>query len=103
MTSDSAFRTRCGLPLFALAVTLLAPAAMAQVFINEIHYDNTGTDTGEAIEVAGAAGTDLTGWSLVLYNGNGGAPYNTLTLSLTLADQQGGFASALRSGTLPGY
>ena len=38
-------------------------------FINEIHYDNVGTDSGEAIEVAGPAGTDLTGWSLVLYNG----------------------------------
>jgi trimeric autotransporter adhesin len=38
-------------------------------FINEIHYDNTGTDSGEAIEITAAAGTDLTGWSLVLYNG----------------------------------
>ena len=94
MTSDSAFRPRCGLPLFALAVTLFAPAAMAQVFINEIHYDNAGTDTGEAIEVAGAAGTDLTGWSLVLYNGSNGAVYNTIALSGTLADQQGGFGTA---------
>ena len=49
-----------------------AQAAPTSVFINEIHYDNTGTDAGEAIEVAGPAGTDLTGWSLVLYNGNGG-------------------------------
>lgn len=35
------------------------------VFINEIHYDNAGTDTGEAIEIAGPAGTDLTGWRSV--------------------------------------
>ncbi|MGZ7145021.1 hypothetical protein ACXWOO_11675, partial [Streptococcus pyogenes] len=27
--------------------------AQTSVFINEIHYDNSGTDTGEAIEVAG--------------------------------------------------
>lgn len=58
MTSDSAFRPRCGLPLFALAVTLFAPAAMAQVFINEIHYDNAGTDTGEAIDACGNRATD---------------------------------------------
>lgn len=41
----------------------------ATVFINEIHYDNTGTDSGEAIEIAGPAGTDLSGWRIVRYNG----------------------------------
>jgi hypothetical protein len=41
----------------------------ADVFINEIHYDNNGIDANEAIEIAGPAGTDLSGWSLVLYNG----------------------------------
>ena len=52
------------------------PAAAAiSVFINEIHYDNTGTDAGEAIEIAGPAGTNLAGWSIVLYNGAGGASY----------------------------
>jgi hypothetical protein len=35
------------------------------VFINEIHYDNTGTDVGEAVEIAGYAGIDLTGWSII--------------------------------------
>ncbi|MEP1096428.1 MAG: DUF5689 domain-containing protein [Cyclobacteriaceae bacterium] len=63
------------------------------LFINEIHYDNASTDTGEGIEVAGAAGLDLTGWSLVLYNGNGGTAYNTVNLSGTLPDQQGGLGT----------
>jgi hypothetical protein len=45
------------------------------VFINEIHYDNTGTDVGEGVEIAGTAGTDLTGWSIIPYNGNGGVSY----------------------------
>lgn len=62
-------------------------------WINEFHYDNAGTDLGEFIEVAGAAGTDLTGWSLVLYNGNDGAAYATLSLSGTIADQQNGFGT----------
>jgi hypothetical protein len=28
------------------------------VFINEIHYDNTGTDVGEGVEIAGTDGQD---------------------------------------------
>nr|WP_280740575.1 Calx-beta domain-containing protein [Sphingomonas kaistensis] len=63
----------------------------ANVFINEINYDPAGTDTGEFIEVAGVAGTDLTGWSLVLYNGNGGGVYGTVNLSGTLSDTANGF------------
>ncbi len=63
------------------------------IFINEIHYDNTGTDAGEAIEVAGPAGIDLTGWSLVLYNGANGLAYATTALSGTIPDQQGGFGT----------
>lgn len=66
---------------------------MTNVFINEIHYDNDGTDTGEAIEIAGPAGTDLTGWDVVLYNGNGGAVYDSDPLSGTIADQENGFGT----------
>ncbi|MCG6963189.1 MAG: lamin tail domain-containing protein [Acidobacteria bacterium] len=76
--------------LLVCAVTVPV-AAQTTVFINEIHYDNTSTDVGEAIEIAGPAGTDLSGWSLVLYNGNGGAVYNTTVLSGTIADLCGGF------------
>jgi endonuclease/exonuclease/phosphatase family metal-dependent hydrolase len=80
----------------SLPVLLLAQAASAQVFINEIHYDNSGTDTGEAIEVAAAAGTDLTGWTIVLYNGSTGVVYgSTSNLSGIVADQQGGFGTAV--------
>src|SRR5262249_12095034 len=43
--------------------------------------------------IAGAAGTDLTGYSLVLYNGNGGASYNTKSLSGIIANQQNGFGT----------
>ncbi|MCA9051256.1 MAG: hypothetical protein KDA89_21110, partial [Planctomycetaceae bacterium] len=60
-------------------------------FINEIHYDNSGADTGEAVEIAGAAGTDLTGWTLVFYNGADGTLYRTENLSETLADLGSGF------------
>ena len=61
------------------------------VWINEFHYDNASTDVGEFIEVAGDAGTDLTGYSLVLYNGSDGAVYNTRQLSGVIGDQANGF------------
>lgn len=84
------------------ALTVSAPPALAQdnpaspVFINELHYDDVGADTGELVEVAGPAGTDLSGWSVVLYNGNGGFVYGQpAALSGTLADSSGGFGFAV--------
>jgi len=58
--------------------------SLSAVRFNEIHYDNVAVDTGEAIEVEGPAGTDVTGYRIVLYNGANGAAYNTVTLSGTL-------------------
>lgn len=55
--------------------------APLNVFISEIHYDNASTDAGEAIGIQGVAGTDLTGWSIVLYNGN--APTAATTYNAT--------------------
>jgi DNA/RNA endonuclease G (NUC1) len=59
-------------------------SSSSPVRFNEIHYDNVNVDTGEAIEVEGPAGTDVSGYSIVLYNGNGGVPYGTVALSGTL-------------------
>lgn len=76
------------------AVLLASRAAYGQsVFVNELHYDNVGTDAGEAIEIAGPAGTDLSGWTLVLYNGANGLVYNTLALSGVVPDQENGFGT----------
>ena len=63
-----------------------AKAAVPSVRIAEFHYDNASTDTGEAIEISGPAGTSLTGWSIVLYNGSSTslAPYDTKTLTGTI-------------------
>lgn len=98
--------------LFTLAVVLamlsgLLPgiavrqvrAAATSVFLNEIHYDNTGTDVGEFAEVAFPDGTDLDGWSLVRYNGANGEIYtlpeqldeNDLG-ALPVASSSGGFS-----------
>jgi hypothetical protein len=76
--------------LLLIGLALSAPVLAQEVFINEIHYDNTGADAGEAIEIAGPAGTNLAGWSLVLYNGSNGTVYNTIGLTGTLPNQQAG-------------
>jgi DNA/RNA endonuclease G (NUC1) len=62
--------------LFAGAM-MLSTLATAQVRIAEFHYDNAGTDAGEAVEISAPVGTDLAGWQVVLYNGSGGASYDT--------------------------
>ena len=51
------------------------------LWINEFHYDNDGTDQGEFVELAGTAGTDLSGWRLIAYNGSNGLTYRSLPLS----------------------
>ncbi len=67
-----------------------AAVAPPSIRISEIHYDNAGTDAGEAIEVSAPAGTDLSGYSLLLYNGSGGAVYSTVGLSGVVTDQCSG-------------
>lgn len=76
-----------------IEVKAAVPGLGSAIFINELHYDNNGVDSGEFVEIAGPAGTDLTNWSLVLYNGNGGASYNTKSLSGVVPAQQGGYGT----------
>ncbi len=60
-------------------------------WINELHYDNAGSDVDEGVEIAGPAGLDLTGWTLVTYNGNGGGVIDSIPLGGVLADDGSGF------------
>lgn len=78
---------------FALTATACSLGAIESPWINEIHYDNTGTDSGEFVEIAGLAGTDLSGYSILLYNGSGGALYNTTALTGVIPDLQSGFGT----------
>ncbi|MCA9727355.1 MAG: hypothetical protein KC729_06705, partial [Candidatus Eisenbacteria bacterium] len=73
--------------------TPVSPGGDPVVWINELHYDNSGRDTGEFAEVAGTAGTDLTGWQLLGYNGSDGSVYRTVNLSGTVPNQQAGFGT----------
>ncbi|MEM7273009.1 MAG: hypothetical protein AAF547_08030, partial [Actinomycetota bacterium] len=100
-------RSRLAIVLAAVLVSVLAPvpgaatiSAGATVFINELHYDNTGGDVDEFVEIAGPAGTDLSGWSIVFYNGSTDTSYATLNLSGVLTDESDGygFESFLQAG-----
>ena len=83
-----------GLLLLLLAMVVpnfaAAPTSGTFVYINEFHYDNDSTDANEFIEIAGLAGIDVTGWSVVLYNGANGNPYNSRTLNGTMGDAGNG-------------
>ncbi len=79
------------------------PGSSSTIFINEVHYDNTGTDAGEFIEVAGPAGTDLTGWRIELYNGAGGARYDNDPLTGTIPAQLGGYGTVSISYPVMAY
>ncbi len=70
--------------------------AQIPVFINEIHYDNTGADVGEGIEIAGPAGTNLACFRIYLYNGaapGAATVYDSVLLAGVIPDQCNGFGT----------
>ena len=68
--------------LFSVAFIVFQPAKgqAPNAWINEIHYDNDGTDTEEGIEIIieNPKNFDLSLFSLQLYNGNGGGTRGAL-------------------------
>ncbi len=73
------------LRLLALLLLLGLPSlsqAQPIAWINEFHYDNSGGDVGEFIEViVDASFTDLANLEVVRYNGNGGSSYGSTGLN----------------------
>lgn len=80
---------------FLLMALLISVGSLAQttVFINEIHYDNSGGDVNEGFEIAGPAGTDLTGWTVAKYNGGNSSVYGTESLSGIIPDLENGYGT----------
>ena len=74
--------TNISLFIFLISAIILGQAPNA--WINEIHYDNDGTDAGEAIEVVISSDfTDLGNVTLTLYNGSSTSlsSYDTHTIN----------------------
>ena len=66
---------------FLIGITWFSQA-QPNAWINEIHYDNTGTDENEAVEVVieNADQYTLSDFVISLYNGNNGSVYQTVSL-----------------------
>lgn len=77
-----------------VAALALVSAVQAGAIINEIHYDDAGTDANEFIEVYLDGGTLPANVSVVLYNGAGPgfASYDTKTVD-TFTSHGGGYYS----------
>lgn len=75
----------------AVLVFFSSSTLASVVYLNEIHYDNTGSDSNEGVEIAGPSGTDLSGWKLLLYNGNGGVTYGSHDLSGIIPELSNGW------------
>lgn len=65
--------------------------APPDVVINEVDADQTGTDTGEFVELYGEPNLSLDGLVLVLYNGNGDVSYAAYDLDGHSLDGSGFF------------
>lgn len=84
----------CRISLCSVMVGAAFSANAQSIFINEIHYDNAGTDSNEAVEIAGPAGTDASNLTIVPYNGGTGQSYTPAgAYSGTIPNQQNGFGT----------
>jgi len=63
------------------------------LWVNEFHYSNTGADTGEFIEVAGAAGIDLSDYYIIRYTDPGLSYSQVIGLSGVIDDESMGYGA----------
>jgi hypothetical protein len=99
-----------GIGVLAILVGLPSAAA-ALPLISEVFYDAVGSDTGQSfVELYGAPGTDLTGFTVEGINGSNGAVTDSVALSglipadgiFVLADDQGDGTTLVENADLIG-
>lgn len=85
--------------VLACSFLLAAAAARAAVVINEVDYDQVGTDAAEFIELRnnGPGPVNLGTYSLELMNGTGNTLYGTVSLPATVLPAGGYFVVAFGS------
>mgnify|MGYP001023198885 CR=1 FL=1 len=79
---------------FLLFTLLITSVSYGQFVINEIDADTPGTDIAEFIELKGAPNSDLTGYSVVLFNGSDDLSYDAFDLDGFSTDANGFFVLA---------
>jgi len=72
-----------GSPVTVNPIDCSSPASCNGIFLNEIHYDDAGSDDNEFIEVAvdNSVSVALSTFTVTLYNGNGGVTYDSEIVS----------------------
>jgi len=96
---DNGSNDNCGIDRLTLSRSsfscsdLGAVANIDKVWVNEIHYDNEGSDVGEFVEIAGTAGIDLSGYNLLFYNGSNGKVYTDFPLYGVIDNEKDGFGA----------
>jgi len=85
ITEGTGYSITFTMPCETLVVSGASPACEPPptLVINEVNYDETGTDSNEFVEIknTGVAAVDLNGLKLVLVNGSTDSPYLTVVLS----------------------
>ena len=83
------------------AANLCADPVESDLLINEIDADQAGTDSAEFIELydGGSGNTDLSGLSIVFYNGSDDASYLAFDLDGYMTNAMGYFVLCGNSGT----
>jgi hypothetical protein len=92
-------RVRTHLLVAGLTV-VCSSAASAQIVINEVVYDNAGTDTHCWLELKGPGGMSLDGLEVIGINGNGGTEYQPIPLDGQSIPADGYFVIS-QDGTTP--
>jgi endonuclease I len=77
--------------IISQTVNVVEPAITP--WINEFHYDNSGTDRSEFVEIAGASGTNLSGWRIEAVNGSDGAVYKSIDLVGIIDNEQADYGA----------
>lgn len=87
--------------LLTIVFSVLACTVSSAGFINEFHYDNTGGDTNEFVEIILEPGEDIADFSVQLYNGSDGGVYGTISSSdFTLGSSSNGLSVYTSLGSI---
>lgn len=78
--------------LTCLAVAALGTARADNIFLNEFHYDNTGSDSNEFIEIAIDSSLNINNVSIDLYRSNGTVYDSEMGSSFTLGSTVNGIS-----------
>lgn len=79
-------------PAWATQFVFGGSSSISLAWVNEIHYDNTGADQDEGVELAAPHTQGLSGWTIVRYN-TSGSQNGTTQLSGFVPDQMNDFGT----------